>query len=912
MPAGALFLHHGDSRGPTSVVSIGLDDAFCRALQEEKVSDYLVHLLAQSGDTTVFRDMGREAADPVARREEPSLRFQRLAAGQGLRTVIVTSLRAQEQTFGALLLAAPEGKRLASGELKLLPALGHQIGMAIENRQLAQQTWRRSEELHVLNEIGRALSSMLDPDALFEKIFTEAQRLFNAANFYVALQDPAHNQIRFELEVADGVRLPKRTRPAGNYVTEYILKTSQPVLIRDNFEEEVKKLGLQAQSQPGSFCGVPLIVYDRTIGVMAVRGLEERLFDEEHLEILRVLASQASIAIENARLFREEQTKSRHLSLLNNISRNAISTLTPEEMLVKIAEQLEKGLAFDHMGIAILDYASKEVVVQAEAGRRRGAVNRHLKLGESLVGRVARTGRASVVQDFAEESDGRSVLEGSTSGAALPILYADQLLGVLYVETADATDFSEEELSLLHTLADLISGALHHALAFQKAQEQAITDGLTGVKTHRFFMEALFAEWKRSTRAGRPFSVVLIDVDRFKFINDFHGHPEGDLVLKHLGRTLEESCRSSDVVARYGGDEFVILMPETDAEQGHRLAQKLHSCMLADPLLREKGTTTSMGLATFPLHGSTPQELIKIADASMYLAKHQGGNAVSTADHFDVTEAGQWKRDVLEAYLGFTLKRLFSTGPEAFEEIHERLEHFSQSLAATEMSPAMATDPAQRAFDAETPRTPSLAVIETMTRLALAIDAKDPYTQGHSQKVADYAALMAAESGLREDEVEDVRLAGLLHDVGKVGIPASILSKNGPLNPDEWEAMKEHARLGDRLLEPLPSLNHVRRMVCHHHEMFDGSGYPDCLAGETIPLGARIIAIADAYDTITSDRTYKKARTPGEAVTELIRCAGSQFDPHLVRLFAEALDRLPQPLADCVATQTRETSAAPY
>ncbi len=262
-------------------------------------------------------------------------------------------------------------------------------------------------------------------------------------------------------------------------------------------------------------------------------------------------------------------------------------------MLVDIVPSCsDKGLAFDHIGIAVLDYVKKEVVVQAEAGRRRGAFNQRLPLEASFVlGRVviSRTGRdLSVVQDFLEEGDMHPVLENSASGVALPILYADQLLGVLYVETASPASFSDEDLLLLHTLADLIAGALHNALAFQKAQEQAITDGLTGVKTHRFFMDALAAEWKRSTRTGRPFTLALIDVDRFKFVNDFQGHLGGDLVLKRLGQIFDRGSRSSDVVARYGGDEFVILMPETDAEQGLHLAQRLRAYILADRLLQEK------------------------------------------------------------------------------------------------------------------------------------------------------------------------------------------------------------------------------------------------------------------------------------------------------------------------------------
>ena len=890
MPAGALLLHHGDSRGATSSVSSGLDESFCRDLQQAGLDDYLVQLPIQLNDTTVACNLANDSTDPAVPQDGHYQHFRGLAAGQGLRTVLIAALQTKERNYGALLLASPSRRRLSLAELSLSKELGRQIAMAIENCYMAQQTWRRSEELRALNEIGRALSSMLDTDALLEKIFLEVKRLFDPGNFYVALYDSARSELRFELEVADGARLPKRSRPIGSHVTEYILRTSRPLLIREDFEETVRKLGVQSHGQKsGSFCGVPLTVYDRTIGVMAVRSEQERLFDDGHLEILRVLASEASIALENARLFREEKNRSRHLALLNNISRSAITTLNPEEMLVDIAELLDKGLTFDHMGIAILDYASKEVVVQAEAGRRRGALNRRLALNESFVGRVARTGRTNVVPDFSEEEDNCSVLEGSASGVALPVLYADQLLGVLYVETAAPASFSGEDLLLLNTLADLIAGALHNALAFQKAQEQAITDGLTGVKTHRFFMDALSAEWKRCTRAGRPFTLALIDVDRFKFINDFQGHLEGDLVLKRLGQVFEEGCRSSDVVARYGGDEFVILMPETDAQQGVLLAEKLRSAILADRMLQEKNTSASFGLASFPAHGSTPQELIQIADAAMYLSKHQGGNAVSTAESLDTSEPKQWKRDVLETYLGVTLRRLFATGPEAFQEIRERLEQLWQSLAATER---VATDAGYQIGQATGPLPmPSGAVIETVTTLALAVDAKDPYTQGHSQKVSDYAVLLAEQLGLRLEEVEAIRLGGLLHDVGKVGIPAEILAKNGPLNADEWEAMKEHAPLGDQLLAPLQSIAHIRRMVRHHHEMFDGSGYPDQLSGEQIPLGARIISIADAYDTITSHRTYNKARTPAEALNELKRCAGAQFDPELVRLFVELSER---------------------
>ena len=194
-----------------------------------------------------------------------------------------------------------------------------------------------------------------------------------------------------------------------------------------------------------------------------------------------------------------------------------------------------------------------------------------------------------------------------------------------------------------------------------------------------------------------------------------------------------------------------------------------------------------------------------------------------------------------------------------------------------------------------------------MTSLAYAIDAKDQYTQGHSQKVSAYAALLAEALGMSETEVEEVRLGAVLHDVGKVGIPEQILNKSGPLNPEEWETMKTHVTFGGKLLEPLEALERIRQMVLHHHEFFDGSGYPEALSGQNIPLGARIITIADSYDTITSDRSYKKGRTAEEALAEVERCAHTQFDPELVVTFLRAMRQLPNPIIEVNSLLSRNT-----
>ncbi len=608
-----------------------------------------------------------------------------------------------------------------------------------------------------------------------------------------------------------------------------------------------------------------------------VNYLQENVFDEEHVEVLTILAAQAAVAIENARLFSEEKRRVRQLALLNNVSRKAITTFNPEEMLTAIAAEIHASLPYDHIGLGVLDYSTREVVIQAEAGHGAQGLNRRIKLGEGCVGQVAMTGNWHQIDDLAEghnPAECRPVLPDARSLVVLPVSYADQLLGVLNVESRKSRAFREEDVLLLRTLADQVASALHNAFVFQKAQEQAITDGLTSVKTHRFFMEALSGEWRRATRVGRTFSLLLLDLDKFKFVNDYFGHLEGDTVLQRVGRLLDQNVRRSDVVARYGGDEFVVLMSETNAEQACLLGDKLRQWLAADPLLREKKITASIGIATYPQHANTPQELIQIADASMYLAKHQGGNQIISADHYKLSEQKHWQRNVLEAYLGVTIKRLFATGPEAFDEVYHRLEQVIDSLGVPgewqELPPA---------------------VLETVTALAFAIDAKDHYTQGHSQNVARLCTTLARHLSLTDKETEEVRLAAVLHDVGKIGIPERILNKPAGLDPDEFEIMKEHAMLGAKILEPLQSIQNIQKIVRHHHERWDGAGYPDGLVGEDIPLASRLIAIADAFDTMTTERTYKRSRSRLEAVEELRRCAGTQFDPRLVEALAEAVPR---------------------
>jgi diguanylate cyclase (GGDEF)-like protein/putative nucleotidyltransferase with HDIG domain len=872
LPTGVLVVNYEQPWQPAIVVGSGISGQFQGLVSQEQVGRTLVHLVARLGGVMILREILRDEEWEPLQSEPAFQQVRQLLVPERLQNAVGISLQARERVFGLLLLGTPRSRRFSAPELRLLLALTHQVAMAVENSYLIQQTARRTEEMNALNEIGRALSSTLDVEHLANQIYSEMCRLFDAENFFIGRFDPEHDLIHLDLEVVEGQRCPRRSRPAGNGVIEHILRTRAPLLIREDLEGELHRLGIEPMPGVGCFCGVPVVLYDRAVGVMALYSREERAYDETHLDLMKALANSAGIAMENARLFGQEQEKSRHLTLLNNVSRHAIGALNVEQMLTRIAEELELGLSFDHIGIGLADYDAKEIVVEAEAGRRREALGRRIPFGEGLIGDVARTGESS----SGSAPDGSPfLLKGSVSGVALPIMYGEELLGVLYIETSELHEFSEEEHLLLRTLADLISGALHNARTLQKAQEQAITDGLTGVKTHRYLMEAVSSEWRRATRMGRPFALLLMDLDRFKFVNDHYGHLEGDVVLRRVGRLLEEHCRRSDVVARYGGDEFVILMVETGVDQARQMANKLRGLLASDPLLRQRGITASFGIAAFPVHGSTPEELLERADAAMYLSKRRGGNAVSSAQRFvlepaeaAVAAAGELPR--------FQLRHDFVTGPDAFDLMLNWLEEFATTLA----NQGRSLVPGEL---------PPVLMEGLMTAVRVA-DEKKLSTHGHSRRVSEYVARASESLGLDSAEIEEMRLAGLLHDIGKIGVPENLLRKSGALQPGERDAIRQHAVMGWKLLSVLPGMSRVQQIVRHHHEFFDGSGYPDRLAGQRIPQGARLVAIAEAYDAIVSGM-FELPRSSEQAFAELQKMAATQLDPALVSVFIQAVSR---------------------
>jgi len=847
-------------------VERGFTSGFMDILTKTGTGEYICELAYRQGGLFTVHDLAHMTEPLPAGSTGTFADLKKVLMEAEIRNLTAVSLQTREHAFGVILFPHAERKAFGTSGPRLMVGLALQLGLTLDNYLIAHDAHRRTQEYELLTQIGQAISSRLDQDEVLRTIHTELGQIFNTSNFYIAFQEG--DQIRFELEVENDRILPKRSRKQENAFTDYVLRTGQPLLIRSDLEKTRARLGITYRPEHPArcLCAAPILLGNKPAGVMVAMNTErEFVYEQRDLDVLMTAAGQVSVAVENARLFAEEQRRSRQLAFLNNISRTAISSDDPVHMLGQIVGEIQKNFSFDHIGIGLLDYGTKEIEIKAEAGATAHAMGKRIPLGVGILGRVARTGERALVQNGLEGQMG-AILPESRSVLCIPITYGETLLGALNIESRNESAFTPQDVLILNTLADLLATALHNAFVFQKLQQQSITDGLTGIKTRRFFWEALSAEWKRASRSGRPFSVVLIDLDKFKEVNDTMGHFEGDLVLARVGRLLEQKSRQSNVVARYGGDEFIILMPETGADQAQVLAERLRQWITADPMLSEHHITGSFGVASFPTHGFSIEDIIRVADAGMYVSKRSGGNRVSAAEEFSEGEEFASQRQQISAYIEGFLQREHN-GPEHLEELASMLVKFCGGE--------------------ENCNVPLLK--ESIEVLSRAAESRELRTSGHGDLVARYTEILARAMNLPPEETADLVYAARIHDVGKIFVPERILNKPGPLSDDEFFLVRMHAQVGAEIAAILPHSAMMQRAIEHHHQRFDGTGYPDGAKGEQIPLWARIIALADAYANMLTEQSIAAARTPEQALDELAKMSGTGFDGMLVRLLLREL-----------------------
>lgn len=366
-----------------------------------------------------------------------------------------------------------------------------------------------------------------------------------------------------------------------------------------------------------------------------------------------------------------------------------------------------------------------------------------------------------------------------------------------------------------------------------KLEELVNKDGLTGVYNHRYFHDALKEKIILSEKDKEHTSMIFVDIDYFKHYNDLYGHQKGDEVLRSIGDILKNNIREGDIAARYGGEEFAVILPNTKEEEALSLADKLRSTIEKTKFYGEENQprgvlTASMGVSVYPDKAKSDVELIKSADDALYRAKFFNKNRVETYT------------SILD---------------ELKNDIDEK----------------------------------DIELVTSIKTLISVINAKDRYTYGHSERVVLYSRLLAEKLKLNKVDTDTLIYGAYMHDIGKINIAQDVLIKKMPLTTEEWELLKQHPESGAEIIKPVKSLEKMVPIILHHHEKYNGTGYPDGLKGEEIPYLSRVLTVVDSFDAMTSNRPYNQRKTYDEAIIELRKFSGSQFDPVIADKFIEVI-----------------------
>jgi diguanylate cyclase (GGDEF)-like protein len=611
--------------------------------------------------------------------------------------------------------------------------------------------------------------------------------------------------------------------------TAQVVATGEPLHVVDARGSSEVRADLVERFDAASLLFVPVAWGGevRHVAISVFRTL--RQLTGEEVAWARAFGDQAAAGLARLEAERRAQSRAKQDEALVRAARALNASLDLGEVLQTLAREAALALDGDISGV-YLGNAETGGVATAGHNVRDTWHGMTLAAGEGAGGKALQTGRPYTTNDYQRDAGpANEALREFRSAVAVPMAWNDELKGALSVGWTRLRRIDAEDVRTLEAIADLATVACCNAETYEEIQQAARTDALTGLLNHGAMQVRLREEIARARRDGTPLSCVILDLDDFKRVNDSRGHQAGDDLLRGVADLLRAELRPYDQIARYGGDEFVLLLPNSDEPTAGAVAERIRDAVAAEtaPGSRlELAGACSLGVAQWrePLDA---EALLEHADRALMLAKRTGKGRVAVAN--------------------------------ADVERELALVHAEQG------SPA------------------------AVQALAAAIEERDHYTREHSEQVVHLARGVAMILGLPTAKVERIAHAALLHDVGKLGVPHEILHKRGPLTDEEWAVMAEHPVAGERILLRIPELASIAPIVRHEHEHWDGTGYPDGLKGRAIPIGARIILACDAYEAMITPRPYRAAMSRDEALAELAAGAGVMFDPEVVEALLDLL-----------------------
>jgi diguanylate cyclase (GGDEF)-like protein/putative nucleotidyltransferase with HDIG domain len=586
---------------------------------------------------------------------------------------------------------------------------------------------------------------------------------------------------------------------------------------------------------------IPLISRDRLIAILVLGEKVSGRYSLEDVNIIENASSRVAVSIEKEYLREQLREREEELSVINNSNVILSSSLDIQESFGAFIEELKKVVDVAWAAIVLIE--ENKLLTMALSSAEMGAyqIGDRVPVEGTGTGWVITQKKPFIEYDLAQEkyfsTSEHFLALGMRTTGYFPLVAKGRIIGSLIITSKLPNAYGPRHIKLLEQLASQIAMPLENSQLYAKAEKKARVDELTRLLNRRSLDEMLDSEISRHSRYGGAFSLAILDLDGFKFYNDTYGHLAGDGLLQEVGKCIKIAIRTSDFAFRYGGDEFAVLLPQTTLDAALQVVERVRKT-IADNVKTEKiSITTSIGLASWPDDGISHTDIIAAADVTLYRAKRNGGN-----------------------------QSLCAQGP----------------LGALPQEET----PAENSEDNVNNKINSLVRV-----LSEMIDSRSCYANNHSKRVKDYALTLANALKMDKKESAKIEMCALLHDIGKISISQDILNKSGELSEEEWNLFRSHPELGANIVKQIPQLSSCADVILHHHEWYDGTGYPGGLKGSAIPIESRIIGLAEAFVTMISDRSYMRTKTLEESVKELRRFSGLQFDPILVELFISIFEK---------------------
>ncbi len=557
---------------------------------------------------------------------------------------------------------------------------------------------------------------------------------------------------------------------------------------------------------------------------------------------------------------------------LLDIGQMALSAVDPDDVLDKITRKVRQTVRVARCSMILFNNGERHAYLAACSDQKDTDVvlllslNHYPELEQTLASGEITELYPNKPTDLWQKVEGHLPSGQFNSRMVIPILEGNTVAGAFFLrDSRENFAFHDDEKVFCRAAALMTATYLQGRHLVEEMRRRTRLDGLTGLLNYQSFREELEAELDERRRGdnSKPLSLVMVDVDNLKVINDRYGHNVGNKVIVEVGKRLKRAVPMASSLCRYGGDEFFAVVPRDKVEtivRMERMPIELEHLTEADVPCKVQ---VSIGVAGWPEDGDQPDTLSDAADRAMYMAKSEGGNCAHPAGAL-----GEDEGKIFEAVIAVNARRLIPGETKAFRQVlNELLRMEEQQL------------------DSEN-------VQQSLEALMEAVESKDRYTNTHSHEVSDLTREVATAMGMSDRELLAVEMAGLVHDIGKIGIPDEVLQKPGALDTRERMLIEQHPEIGAQILKPLPALKDVVPLVLHHHERWDGGGYPHGLKGDEIPLGAQIVALCDVYHALTSDRSYRPAFSEEKSRAIIRDGIGSEWNPELIETFFAVIDRL--------------------